>query len=577
MPINGQAAANQQISNFFDSVLGNGSNQKLAPYRNSTVATATQQQQTNPAAPPPTAAAAPSKASNSLFTGLCEALNAHQQDLVKSGTYEVADQYAILFAPPAMGSATVTPPGPTVYSNTPTQTPNTAAAKLNPATDTMNTNAQTWSVLAGTQIVQLIDQVMRGSSYIRDQQKAQIDANNKQTTSASTTNNGVTAWYKISVQATQLAYDNKRRDHAYKMTFVVTPYAINQMSSPFFNDSKYRGAHKAYNYWFTGSNTEILSYEQEYNHAYYLTLNNNAGQIVQQPPTGRDQFSKTFMAASEVRGQGQPNYINNPADSAASFLYSVTDFGQVRLKIVGDPAWLQQGEVATGVSPTTFNFNPFNPDGGINYDSQELVFTVSFNRPTDYDFNTGIVNANAGNGQPQETFAYIAKTCKSVFSKGQFTQELVGTLLPLTTAATGASSANARPVSNSINGVAGSATSALSSAGATVLDSRTSNITNTVASSQALATQTSNNGTVAPTGLTTDTGSNTINPPTTQPAAPPGAPTSSGDITAIQSVQANYNTNVGGFTPPADAAAAVAAANGDTYSPQQIANDDSGN
>jgi hypothetical protein len=138
------------------------------------------------------------------------------------------------------------------------------------------------------------------------------------------------------------------------------------------------------------------------------------------------------MATSEQRGQGQANYVNAPADSAAAFLYSVSDFSHVQMKIVGDPAFMQQGEVAFGVNARSFEFRPFNADGGINYDSQEVTFTVSFSRPTDYNFNTGIMNTNSGSGAPQETFAYIATHCKNVFSKGQFTQELQGSLLPLT-------------------------------------------------------------------------------------------------------------------------------------------------
>ena len=71
----------------------------------------------------------------------------------------------------------------------------------------------------------------------------------------------------------------------------------------------------------------------------------------------------------------------------------------------------------------------FNSDGAINYDSQQVTYSVSFNRPTDYDFNTGIMNTNSGTGAPQETFRFQAKSCKNVFSKGRFEQELEGRLL----------------------------------------------------------------------------------------------------------------------------------------------------
>jgi hypothetical protein len=385
---------------------------------------------TKSTAPPPNATAAPSKGQNSQFVGLCEALNQHQQDLVNNGTYGVADEYVIDFAPAAIGASEVVKPD-LVYKNTAGKNVKTAQDQLDSTRDAVNVNSQIWNVLAGTQIVQLIDQIMRSSRYITDQQKVNFDEDGKQTKNEKASTTGVTAWYKISVTAKQLGYDKKRRDFAYRMTFTITPYAINQMSSQYFPDSTYRGAHKAYNYWFTGLNTQILSYEQEYNHAYYSTLSGNAEGLAVSPPSGRDQFKQTHMATSEQRGQGQANYVNAPADSAAAFLYSVSDFSHVQMKIVGDPAFMQQGEVAFGVNARAFEFRPFNADGGINYDSQEVTFTVSFNRPTDYNFNTGIMNTNSSSGAPQETFTYIATNCKNVFSKGQFTQELQGSLLPL--------------------------------------------------------------------------------------------------------------------------------------------------
>ena len=386
-------------------------------------------------AAPPTAAAAPTKGQDNIFTGLADALNKRQKDLEKQHPGYVADEYVFEFAPASLTSAKVTKPGNTTYKNTAGKNIKTARDQADPDTDSVATNSQTWQVQAGTQIVQLIDQIMRSSTYITDQQKVNFDDEGKQTDNPKAGSGGVTAWFKINVSAKQLGYDKQRRDHAYRITYTISQYAINQMSSIYFPDSKYRGPHKAYNYWFTGLNTQILSYEQEYNQSYYTTLSGNSSGLASTPPTGRDQFKQTTMATSEQRGQGQANYVNEPADSAASFLYSVADFAEVRMKIVGDPAWMQQGEAAFGVKTGTFEFTAFNSDGSINYDSQEVTYTVSFNRPTDYDFNTGIMNVNSGSGAPQEKFTYIAKSCKNIFSKGRFEQELVGSLLPASSTA----------------------------------------------------------------------------------------------------------------------------------------------
>lgn len=390
----------------------------------------------NPEAAPPTAADAPTKGANNIFTGLADALNKHQKDLERDKPGYVADEYVFTFVPASIGAAKVTPPSkPVTYKNTASKNINTAQDKLDENTDSVNVNSQQWNISAGTQIIQLIDQIVCSSTYITDQQTVTFNEDGKQVTNPKAGAGGVTTWFKISIGAEQLKYDTFRRDHAYRITYTVSEYAINQMCSVYFKDSKYRGAHKAYSYWFTGENTQILSYEQEYNQAYYNTVAGNTTGVDVAPPTGRDQMKNAVMATSEKRVQGQANYVNAGADNATAFLYSMADFSENRMRIIGDPAWMQQGEVAFGVNTKNFNFNPFNADGTINYDSQQVTYSVSFNQPTDYDFNTGIMNTNSGSGAPQATFNFQAKSCKNIFSKGRFEQELTGALIPLTNSA----------------------------------------------------------------------------------------------------------------------------------------------
>ena len=51
---------------------------------------------------PSKASAAPVAGSQNLFTGLCDALNAHQLEIVKLKQREIPDQYVIEFAPSAL-------------------------------------------------------------------------------------------------------------------------------------------------------------------------------------------------------------------------------------------------------------------------------------------------------------------------------------------------------------------------------------------------------------------------------------------------------------------------------------------
>jgi hypothetical protein len=211
---------------------------------------------------------------------------------------------------------------------------------------------------------------------------------------------------------------------------------------------------------------------------------------------------------------------------------------------------MQQGEVAYGVSAKNFEFSAFNSDGAINYDSQQVTYTVSFNRPTDYDFNTGIMNTNSSTGAPQETFRFQAKSCKNIFSKGRFEQELVGSLIPPTTNAPPATNSRPTQVTSATNSRESSRTGNEriddASLGYEVRD-ETGAVSN--------FRQNEYGDLYDPTGTS---GGNAI--PSPQPAPPPGAPSSSGDIVA----PGNEDAQQVAFTPPPAPATAdqLAEANG---------------
>jgi hypothetical protein len=415
---------------------GTGGGVRESPVAQATGATVSTGSQSAPAKAP----AAPGK-TNDVFTGLVEALNTFQRRLADpknpNRKYDVPDEYAIEFAPFTLGAATLKRQGTTDKSNTPMQQRTPAA--LSSASNSVNTKASRISVSAGMQIVQFIDQVMRSSSYITDQQLYIVDPETQEIKPNPNPPGGIVAWYKVSVQAIQLGYDARRHDHAYRMTYIITPYAINSLPSDWFKNSRYRGSHKSYNYWFTGANKEILNFEQEYNSLYRLIISGLNVPVQQARTDFRDpnQYRRTFLPASENHAKGADGYVNEAGDNAASFLYSPSDQARAKLRIVGDPAWMQQGEIAEGVNNVNFNFNPFNNDGTINYDSQEVVFDISWNQPTDYDLNTGLMDVNntgAPSGgtprtQPQLNFTYTAIKCKNIFSKGRFEQDLEGRLL----------------------------------------------------------------------------------------------------------------------------------------------------
>jgi len=107
------------------------------------------------------------------------------------------------------------------------------------------------------------------------------------------------------------------------------------------------------------------------------------------------------------------------------------------------------------VQGTTFSYDPFLPDGTINGEAGEPMFEIAWNKPVDYDLNTGlqtpyqkvdranaVVSATDQSGQgdpnkkttadpnkPTQSNIFRAINITSVFSKGKFTQDLQGVLV----------------------------------------------------------------------------------------------------------------------------------------------------
>ena len=395
-------------------------------------------------------ASAPAKADaivsnkKTVRSGLMDALNQYQLDLVSQKIVDYPDEYQIEFVLDSLASAKITNPGSVNKNTTSMSTPGTAADQKLGTKQSMDSNSRVQGATAGMQIVQFIDTLVRNSSYIKDQQIISINEKTgvEERTNVKITN---TSWYKIGfkVEPKYDQFDKKRNDYAYKITYTISPYKLSQLFSPYFNMPLQTGTHKQYRYWFTGQNDSVLSYEENFNYLYYIVM---SGQNLSDRPANAVEYLKfQYQTASGQASQGADKRTNEPAANAADQLYSPTDLGQCTISIVGDPAWLQQGESFVSLSKNDTNyFKPFLQDGTINFDSQQILFEVGYNKPGDYNINTGLIETKWGTvsaqiqpllstrntGVAQITRTYIATEVRSTFHRGKFTQTIHGSLMP---------------------------------------------------------------------------------------------------------------------------------------------------
>jgi hypothetical protein len=386
---------------------------------------------------PAKADAAPKPGATQVATGLIAALNSYWGKIAKSKGI-IPDIYEIKFADPLLSNASVVPPGPLDKNFAGGSLQATAADELLSEKQNMSPAVRQRSATAGQQIIQFIDTVLRNSNYITDQQK--VIWNGK---TNSWEYNGKPAqnfaWFNISCQAEQLQYDPKQNDFAYRITYIIAPYQV-PVVSEYFDNSSFRGVHKVYNYWFTGQNSQVLNFEQNYNNAWTQALTSDASvragnESIASRVNSREQWKKRYMPASNQARQGGDGNTFEPGANAADYLYT-SNIAKIELSILGDPAWIPP---PTNIQPGQFTTSPFFPDGSINFTASAAYFEFAWNKPTDYNLTTGLMDPGQNNfgsnrtagaaGIAQTAVSYQATGVKSRFRGGRFTQELSGNWL----------------------------------------------------------------------------------------------------------------------------------------------------
>ena len=370
---------------------------------------------------------------------LINALNLEQKLLVNKQVYEYPNVYKIEFEKDSgIGDASVITTADT------TDLDSTNMSLVQQAQQNLLTNkgfydpkTKRFSIQAGQSIVQAIDMIIRTSTYISNQQWIKFDEKTGKVAKKDKAPD-VLQWFKIRTQVKMLEYDNKRNDFAYEIKYIVSRYQVNNVRSPYFGPTKYRGVHKEYNYWFTGENTEVLDFKQDYNYLYYQTMSGDVG-VPHLQNNARELQRRYYQPNSSESNQGGRNRSAEGAANAASILYSPSDQATASLTILGDPDWIAQSELFYSPDAVGVGLGPFMHDGSVNYDASEVLFSVNYNTPVDYNLSTGVADTGTQNlgrnlgsgvaGVSQFSFVYRANTITTYLSGGAFRQNLQGSLM----------------------------------------------------------------------------------------------------------------------------------------------------
>jgi hypothetical protein len=183
----------------------------------------------------------------------------------------------------------------------------------------------------------------------------------------------------------------------------------------------------------------VLEYQETLNALYHVTVSGDAA--VGEARKDREQYTSSladirkysYSPRSNASSQGASGKEFELGANAAEVIYSPGDLAEAKVKIIGDPAWIQQGSVFRDAEQVISSPTGFDPDGSISFDTSEPMFEIVWQRPQDYDIDTGLADPYAK--QPgefkrsaQQSRVYVCSEVVSEFNRGAFTQTLNGVL-----------------------------------------------------------------------------------------------------------------------------------------------------
>jgi len=300
-----------------------------------------------------------------------------------------------------------------------------------------NSNQRNITWKNGVSIMQAVQDIITQSDYMLDALTAiipnQEEPNpkpNSESKKRGTKTPGIFRWYNLSAEVKVKEFDTSIKDFAYEITYIIQPYDTPYVRSKHLTATKeYYGAHKRYDYWYTGKNSEILSYEQTMNNAFFnATLNPGTA-------TGNDDVPSSPGKYTNETKTTLLNTSKQAQNSVLASLFSVADYAQVKLTIMGDPDYLM---TESSGSPNAVYRQFYGQDFTINPNGGQVFIEIDFKEAEDYGTN-GLLTINQSVlfwNYPKQIkdivkgISYVVVQVQHSFSKGKFTQELTCRINP---------------------------------------------------------------------------------------------------------------------------------------------------
>jgi hypothetical protein len=338
-------------------------------------------------------------------------------------------------------------------------------------------NAREITINRGTPIVQAINQIIAQSSFLEDALRTvfttalEPDQDKEDLPALDNSGKKTIEWYHCVPDIKAPVWNEETADWVYDIDYVLNIYDTPVLDTAYTNPSKkYYGPVKRYEYWYTGKNTEVLSYQQTLDNSYYTTFlgdsfgvdkkkkdaNKKGGTNTEDSSNGSGNASGVTSSKVQNQKNSQPRQgkQGNAMEAQNSYmttLFDPTNNAKAVVEILGDPDWMMSTAPSRGGNESTVYSKFYGKDGfAINPTAGQVFFEIDFKEAIDYKSDgQNVFNKNGlvATGAPgtlsinnsilfwkdpkslsklTKGISYSLNKCVCTFSNGVFKQRIEG-------------------------------------------------------------------------------------------------------------------------------------------------------
>ena len=384
------------------------------------------------------------------------AYNAWNRAEQKNGAVEFADQIKFVIDKDIANSKIVDPKKNSIRdvpaTSAKTQAQTTSGGKAPAAT--ADFKASIHSLDAGTKVQDIINLVMPNSEFFKKQitdAATEAKEKNKNQCDTAELNNSSKPFYMYKViPSIELGgFDRERNIWGKTVTFHIIKYAVYNNRDDRVPKTLPPKAVKQYDYFYTGHNKDVISFDINFNALYYTAVDVDKGKggatsgASAQDDTGKNKetldkhcsnvidphMPKPVSQTQQTSAGGvlsQSDTVNAASVMQSFYTSAAGDMIGVKLQIIGDPTLIKQDDIFA--PPTITGLDTKNPfvqgTGSLAMDNGEIYCYLTFNTPVDFDDSTGLIRKEGKYTVSSFSGYYKIVQVDNDFRGGKFTQTL---------------------------------------------------------------------------------------------------------------------------------------------------------